>query len=100
MWVEFARSMMPMMMPAAHAIAERLASKESIKVLDIAAGHGAFGIAVAHRSPKAEIVALDWKLVLDLARENAKAAGVQDRIGPLPTTHSPSIMGPATISFW
>ncbi len=78
-WVEFARSMMPMMMPAAEAIAERLASSESIKVLDIAAGHGAFGIALARRSSKAEIVALDWKPVLGLAEEHAKAAGVQDR---------------------
>ncbi|MGH9220400.1 MAG: methyltransferase [Vicinamibacterales bacterium] len=78
-WVEFARSMMPMMVPAAHAIAERFASSESIKVLDIAAGHGAFGIAVARRNPRAEIVALDWKPVLDLAEEHAKAAGVHDR---------------------
>ena len=78
-WVEFARSMMPMMIPAAHAIADRLASNDSIKVLDIAAGHGAFGIAMALRSPKAEIVALDWQPVLRLAEEHAKAAGVDDR---------------------
>jgi 2-polyprenyl-3-methyl-5-hydroxy-6-metoxy-1,4-benzoquinol methylase len=78
-WVEFARSMMPMMMPAAAAIAGRLVSTEAIKVLDIAAGHGAFGIAVARQSPKAEIVALDWKPVLGLAEEHARAAGVQDR---------------------
>ena len=78
-WVEFARSMMPMMIPAAHAIADRLASSEAIKVLDIAAGHGAFGIALARRNPRAEIVALDWKPVLGLAEEHAKAAGVHDR---------------------
>jgi SAM-dependent methyltransferase len=78
-WVEFARSMMPMMIPAAEAIADRLASSESIKVLDIAAGHGAFGIALARRNPKAEIVALDWKPVLGLAEEHAQAAGVQER---------------------
>ncbi len=78
-WVEFARSMMPMMVPAAHAIADRLASSESMKVLDIAAGHGAFGIAVARRNPRAEIVALDWRPVLSLAEEHAKAAGVHDR---------------------
>lgn len=78
-WIEFARSMMPLMMPAAQAIADRLASSESIKVLDIAAGHGAFGIALARQSPKAQIVALDWKPVLGLAEEHAKAAGVHDR---------------------
>lgn len=78
-WIEFARSMMPMMMPAAAAIAERLASSESMKVLDIAAGHGAFGIALARRSPKAEIVAVDWEPVLGLAQQHAKAAGMHDR---------------------
>jgi SAM-dependent methyltransferase len=78
-WVEFARSMMPMMIPAAHAIADRFASSEPIRVLDIAAGHGAFGIALARRNPRAEIVALDWAPVLGLAEAHAKAAGVQDR---------------------
>jgi 2-polyprenyl-3-methyl-5-hydroxy-6-metoxy-1,4-benzoquinol methylase len=78
-WVEFARSMMPMMIPAAHAIAERFAAVEPIKVLDIAAGHGAFGIALARRNPHAEIVALDWKPVLGLAEAHAKDAGVHDR---------------------
>ncbi len=78
-WVEFARSMMPMMVPAAHAIAQRFAAVEPLKVLDIAAGHGAFGIALARQNPKAEIVALDWKPVLGLAEANAKAAGVHDR---------------------
>jgi SAM-dependent methyltransferase len=78
-WIEFARSMMPMMMPAAEAIAERLASSDSMKVLDIAAGHGAFGLALARRSPKAEIVAVDWAPVLGLAEQHAEAAGVHDR---------------------
>jgi SAM-dependent methyltransferase len=78
-WIEFARSMMPMMMPAAEAIAERLASSESMRVLDIAAGHGAFGIALARRSPKAEIVAVDWEPVLGLAEEHAQSAGVHGR---------------------
>jgi len=78
-WIEFARSMMPMMMPAAEAIAGRLASSESMKVLDIAAGHGAFGIALARQSPKAHIVAVDWEPVLGLAQQHAKAAGVHDR---------------------
>lgn len=78
-WVEFARSMMPMMIPAAHAIAERFTAVEPIKVLDIAAGHGAFGIALARRNPHAEIVALDWKPVLGLAEAHAKDAGVHDR---------------------
>ena len=45
-WEEFARAMMPMMMPPAQAIADILgvAAAGPIKVLDIAAGHGIFGI--------------------------------------------------------
>src|SRR6188474_461915 len=50
-WVDFARSMAPMMVPAAHAIADLLAGQGPIKVLDIAAGHGLFGITIAQRNP-------------------------------------------------
>ncbi|HEY2152275.1 MAG TPA: class I SAM-dependent methyltransferase, partial [Vicinamibacterales bacterium] len=80
-WVEFARSMVPMVMPAAHAIAGLLGadSGSPLKVLDIAAGHGMFGITLAQRNPRAEIVAVDWEAVLSVARENAGSAGVQDR---------------------
>ena len=78
-WVEFARSMGPMMVPAAHAIAGLVAGSSPLKVLDIAAGHGLFGITIAQRNPKAEIVAVDWPNVLTVASENARAAGVHDR---------------------
>ena len=80
-WIEFARSMTPMMVPAAHAIADLLSasSLETLKVLDIAAGHGLFGITIAQRYPRAEIVAVDWKAVLAVAEEHARAAQVHDR---------------------
>jgi len=78
-WVEFARSMAPMMVPAAHAIAELVAGSGSLRVLDIAAGHGLFGITIAQRNPRAEIVAVDWASVLTVATENARTAQVQDR---------------------
>ena len=71
-WVEFARSMAPMMAPAAHAIAELVANNPgALKVLDIAAGHGLFGITIAQRNPRAEIVAVDWPSVLTVATGNA-----------------------------
>lgn len=80
-WQDFARAMVPMMLPAAQAIAEILdvASAGPIKVLDIAAGHGMYGISVAQRNPHAEIVAVDWKGVLSVAQEHAVAAGVASR---------------------
>jgi ubiquinone/menaquinone biosynthesis C-methylase UbiE len=79
-WIEFARAMMPMMIPNAHAIADLAGGGTApVKVLDIAAGHGAFGITIAQRNPKADIVAVDWKAVLTVAEEHAQQAGVLDR---------------------
>jgi len=81
MWVEFARSMAPLMRMPAQLIAGILGAdtKPKWKVLDIAAGHGLFGIALAAHNPNAEIVALDWDAVLNVAVENAAKAGVGDR---------------------
>jgi len=81
MWANFARSMAPMMMPAAMTMAGSLGvdADAAIKVLDIAAGHGMFGIAVAMNFPNAEIYAADWKNVLAVAEENAAKYGVADR---------------------
>lgn len=82
-WVDFARGMAPMMFPAAQAMAQHLqpvlAAKSSSKVLDIAAGHGIFGITIAQQSPGAEIYALDWANVLAVAQRNATAMGLADR---------------------
>ncbi|HVC19767.1 MAG TPA: class I SAM-dependent methyltransferase [Vicinamibacterales bacterium] len=81
MWVTFARSMAPMMAMPAQLLAGLLdvAHGGPMKVLDVAAGHGLFGIAVARQNPQAEIVAADWAPVLEVARENAAKAGVSDR---------------------
>lgn len=83
-WVLFARAMAPMMEIPARAIADLAAGNGPIRVLDIAAGHGVFGVAIAQRNPKAEITALDWKNVLEVAKENAVKAGVADRWHALP----------------
>jgi ubiquinone/menaquinone biosynthesis C-methylase UbiE len=86
-WVEFARAMRPLVGPAADMIADVLnisSASGPMKVLDIAAGHGAFGIAIAARNPQAQIVAVDWPNVLQVAKENATAAAVQDRHHNLP----------------
>ncbi len=80
-WVAFARSMAPLMVPAAAFLAELLEARAGRpwKVLDIAAGHGMFGITLARANPRAQIVALDWEPVLEVAQENARAAGLADR---------------------
>jgi 2-polyprenyl-3-methyl-5-hydroxy-6-metoxy-1,4-benzoquinol methylase len=79
MWVEFARSMAPMMQMPADLIAKMFAGSKPIKVLDISAGHGVYGIAFAKHNPGAKVVGLDWANVLEVAKENASKAGVADR---------------------
>jgi 2-polyprenyl-3-methyl-5-hydroxy-6-metoxy-1,4-benzoquinol methylase len=86
LWVNFARSMAPLTTVSAGFIAELAGAKEgkACKVLDIAAGHGMFGITIAKQNPNAQITALDWAPVLAVAKENAAAAGVADRVSFLP----------------
>ena len=84
-WVTFARSMAPMMGMPAELIAQVVASEGGAKkVLDIAAGHGLFGVAVAKHNPGARVTAVDWARVVEVARENATAAGVADRYETIP----------------
>ncbi len=86
MWVTFARAMAPMMMPSAQMIAANVGfgTDRDLKVLDIAAGHGIFGIMVAQSYPNANIFALDWENVLGVAKENAQKFGVAERYHTIP----------------
>ena len=85
-WVQFARAMG---VPGAF-LARRLAdcigkwAAPPDKVLDIAAGHGLYGIELAKRHARTEVFAVDWPAVLAVARENAEAAGVGERFHPVP----------------
>jgi ubiquinone/menaquinone biosynthesis C-methylase UbiE len=82
-WVAFAEGMgrNPLIAGSVEALAAEVGRwrDKPGKVLDIAAGHGLFGINIAKVAPVAEIVAVDWAPVLVLARRNAKAAGVEAR---------------------
>lgn len=80
-WVNFARAMAPITVMPATFIADvtRVAEAGKIKVLDIAAGHGMYGITIATKNPLAEVTGLDWPQVMEVAKENARAAGVIDR---------------------
>jgi SAM-dependent methyltransferase len=80
-WVKFARGMAPLMAMPAQLLAKLVdpQADRKLKILDIAAGHGLFGIAFATQNPQAEITAVDWKGVLEVAKQNAEKAGVADR---------------------
>lgn len=80
-WVKFAQAMGAMMALPAQLMAKLVDPNpdRKLRILDIAAGHGLFGIAFATNNPQAEITAVDWKAVLEVAKENAQKAGVANR---------------------
>lgn len=86
MWVEFARSMTPMQGLMAETVAKVIGadSAAKCKVLDIAAGHGMFGVTLARHNANAEVYAVDWPAVLEVAKENAEKAGVSARFHAIP----------------
>jgi hypothetical protein len=81
LWVTFAEAMTGFARPVAAAVAARVAGwpRPPRRLLDIAAGHGLYGITLAQALPEAEVTGLDWPGVLAVARRNAAAAGVGER---------------------
>lgn len=80
-WVEFARGFAPLDGLAAERLAD-LVERQGIRpsrVLDLAAGHGLWGIAIARRNPDAFVVAVDRPAVLEVARANAARSGLGAR---------------------
>jgi hypothetical protein len=84
-WSIFARSMQPVMAPIAQHVARHVASwsKPPTRILDVAAGHGLFGITIAKALPAAELVAVDWPAILSIARTNAESEGIAARFRAL-----------------
>ena len=54
-----------------------------MRVLDVAAGSGVWGIALAEASPRVRITAVDWPQVLDVTLTVAARHGVGDRVEKL-----------------
>lgn len=85
-WVLFAETMAPMMGPMAGPLGAVVLDGHvgPLHVLDIAAGHGLFGIEIAKQHPEARVTGLDWAPVLQVALKNAEKAGVHERYNMLP----------------
>lgn len=85
-WVQFAETMAPMMAPLVGPLGEIVLDghRGPMRVLDIAAGHGLFGIEIAKQNPEARVTGLDWAPVLRVAADNARKAGIQERYDMLP----------------
>lgn len=79
---QFVESIFPMSYPAAQVLAERLGIpdlEQSISVLDLAAGSGVWGIALAQKSPHVLVTAVDWADVIPVTRRMAARHGLDDR---------------------
>jgi len=83
----FVESLFPLSFPAASALGHHLGIAKvsnSISVLDIGAGSGVWGIALAKQSPDVHIHAVDWPQVLKVTRRVAQKHGVAKRLSTAP----------------
>jgi len=76
---EFVTDIFPMSYPAALALARHLDLSSPIRVLDLAAGSGVWGIALAQSSPHVTVTAVDWPEVIPVTRNTAARFGLSDR---------------------
>jgi 3-hydroxy-5-methyl-1-naphthoate 3-O-methyltransferase len=79
---EFVEDIFPMSYPSAQNLGRALGIADAdgpLKVLDLAAGSGVWGIALAQQSPRVSVTAVDWPGVLDVTRRVAIRFGLADR---------------------
>jgi ubiquinone/menaquinone biosynthesis C-methylase UbiE len=79
---QFVEDIFPMSYAAARALGQSLnlaAAKSPVRVLDLAAGSGVWGIALAQQSPQVRVTAVDWPGVIPVTRRVATKHGVVDR---------------------
>jgi 2-polyprenyl-3-methyl-5-hydroxy-6-metoxy-1,4-benzoquinol methylase len=82
-FAEFVEGLFPMSYRAAQVLGEHLGvpqARSAVSVLDIGAGSGVWGIALARQSPHVTIRAVDWPAVLKVTRKLARRHGVADRL--------------------
>lgn len=69
--------------PAAQALARHL-NLDKVNALDLAAGSGVWGIALAQSSPDGHFTAVDWPNVLRITKKTAAKHGLADRFTGIP----------------
>ncbi|HUZ04438.1 MAG TPA: methyltransferase [Acidobacteriaceae bacterium] len=78
----FVEDIFPMSYPSARVLADGLGiskADQAISVLDLAAGSGVWGIALAQACPKVQVRAVDWEGVLPTTRRITEKFGLSDR---------------------
>ncbi|MGB8260221.1 MAG: methyltransferase [Terracidiphilus sp.] len=76
---DFVNDIFPMSYPAAQELARHLALSGAVSVLDLAAGSGVWGIALAQGAPEAHVTAIDWHGVIGVTRNTVARFGLTGR---------------------
>ena len=76
---EFVSDIFPMSYPVAQELARHLDLRGPGSVLDIAAGSGVWGIALAQSSEQVRVTAVDWPGVIPITRKTAARFGLTGR---------------------
>jgi precorrin-6B methylase 2 len=79
---ELVENIIPMSYGSAQALADHLKiaqAKEEVRVLDLAAGSGIWGIALAQKSPRVQVTAVDWPGMIPTTKRITQKFGVADR---------------------
>jgi ubiquinone/menaquinone biosynthesis C-methylase UbiE len=79
---KFVVDIFPMSYPSAQNLARHLnlsAATQPVRVLDLAAGSGVWGIALAQSSEKVHVTAVDWAKVLPITRKTVARFGLTER---------------------
>lgn len=75
----FVVDIFPLSYPAAKALGQHLELKGDAKALDLAAGSGVWGIALAQSASAVKVTAVDWPEVIPVTRKMVEKFGVAER---------------------
>jgi precorrin-6B methylase 2 len=77
---EFVNDILPLSYPAAQVLGKHLlASDPALRVLDLAAGSGVWGIAIAQQSEQVRVSAVDWPEVIPVTKKTVEKFGLSSR---------------------
>jgi len=76
---KFVTDLFPMNYAAAQTLTKHLAVSGPVQVLDLAAGSGVWGIALAQGSDNVRVTAVDWPDVISITRKTAARFGLAER---------------------
>lgn len=76
---EFVNDIFPLSYLPALGLAKHMNYTAPVRVLDLAAGSGVWGIAQAQASPEVTVTAVDWPEVLPVTRQTVARFGLSDR---------------------